>query len=416
MNCILLSIALLSEVVRKYFFVNNVIFLFSDVLMILIGIYVIFSMRTSVNWWYCIILMCYFFWGAFPYFFNNRSVILIVVGMRPFVIALMYYAISFKIAENDGLNSFFKFAIFWSMVMGVVSILQLALGKEHWINLLPGDKGNEVQGIGDYTIDGKSIAGLFRPTSIFMHTGKFGQAFFVLAVSIITKLSFMKKMTVFGYVALLFVVIVVFITGQRSAMVLFFLFGMYVLVLNKKIDLKFFSFVFVLSCIVMIYIPMEYVEFPVERALSGVFGAKERFSGTMSNAWSVLDSYWLSGEGLGFFTFGSSSYGGTIIYKFDPRFRSTENTWLRIIGETGVIGVLLIMICFLYIILRMRYIAKNVEKKDKWVAYTAMFCASGFSVWGITHDIIGNYLTMSLLFTFVGASEGIYKKMNNYDK
>lgn len=59
---------------------------------------------------------------------------------------------------------------------GAVAVLQLVLGRDHWLNFLPPAAGSdERQGIGDYTFREFGFAELFRPTSSFLHSGKFGE-------------------------------------------------------------------------------------------------------------------------------------------------------------------------------------------------------------------------------------------------
>lgn len=66
--------------------------------------------------------------------------------------------------------------------MGVVAVLQLILGPTHPINRIHEGLGaDHLHGIGSYTVGNVGIEWLFRPTSIFLHTGKFGQIAFILA-------------------------------------------------------------------------------------------------------------------------------------------------------------------------------------------------------------------------------------------
>jgi hypothetical protein len=190
-------------------------------------------------------------------------------------------------------------------------------------------------------------------------------------------------------------------------MVLFVISFMIIFLYHKKINLNFvFYFVFFILCLLIAF-PEEYILFPLVRAFSGVLDVGERFSGTMSNFTSILDAYFFHGEGIGFFTLGAKNFGGDVIYLFSSKFSSTENGWLRIVGETGVIGAFVYGAIFSLITTRSLIVFFKSKDFIKWIPFVCFVSSFGFIIWSNTHDLFGNYTTMCLLFIFVGATESL---------
>ncbi len=408
---ICLSLPFYSEVIRKYLYFDNIVYIVSDSILFLVALFIFFRLQHFFLYAYLLLISAYVSWAIIPYLFSEHNPVLISVGIRPLLIPYCCMIIAFALFNTQRTEVADKMmninAVFWILLAGSVALLQLYLGPNHPINALPNELSKlSGQGIGDYSVNGHVIKGLFRPASIFLHTGKFGQFAFVTSLAVVSRIAGYFRASPVQMFLILFCAIIIFISGQRSSMVLFTFYFLMFFVYNKKINFQFLFFILLASALLIVLVPQEYLLFPLIRTVSGVSDASTRFSGTSSNLSEILSSYSVFGEGIGFFTFGSKQFGGSVLYEYSKIFSASENGWLRIVAESGIIGAAIYLVLMTSIVIRSYKALRELPAPRKWLAFTSFSVSIGFMLWALTHDLFGNYLSMLMLFTFFGASEG----------
>lgn len=409
----LLFLPIVTEIIRKYIVFSSYVFIISDLIIIFscIVFFVFKQYKNSKIYVFLIILYCTI--GIFPYFFSDNSLMLIFIGVRPLIIPLCMLFISYNLFINYNVNkTFFAILVLWMLIIGLTALLQVILGKKSFLNYYPSQVGLDLSGIGDYSYRGEVIKGLFRPTSIFLHTGKFGQIIYLFALAIVTRIACIEKVKIIHYIIILLSFVFVYVSGQRAAMVLLPIAFALVMYANKKINLKFTLCLFLISLSIFLLIPEQYLFFSLKRAFSGITSLDARFGGALFSFNEIFDSYFFLGEGIGFFTFGSKIYGGDVLYNV---FKNAEQGWLRIYAEAGFFGFVIYLIFIIYAVFRALYSITKILDESIWVSYVSFISIISFIAWSFTHDIFGNYLTMSYVFMFIGASEGVranYTAMN----
>lgn len=304
--------------------------------------------------------------------------------------------------------------------MGVVALLQLALGKGHWINhihpaLLPTDR----MGTADYSAGPLAFDWLFRPTSIFLHTGKFGIAAFLLASYRLfyrtwrwPGLKVWLPLTALEFLLLL-------VTGQRAAITLYLLalpliaFLLAMRTGHFQIALtSVWLFVTVISAVfllTMIHDPLAQVI--SGRLLSVVPEAAVRLRDNLLLPLTFVADRWLfAGEGAGAFSLGSTAFGGRPLYEVVP-VGTAENAWLRLIAEQGMPGAVLFLILLglvaTWALRRSRVFAASRDAAARGAAGACiwlLYALAAVSAWANTHDVFGNSLATFFLFTTAGVA------------
>jgi O-antigen ligase len=330
---------------------------------------------------------------------------LILIGIRPLVVPLCMLFISYNLFINYNVNkTIYAVLVFWMLIIGLIALLQVILGKSSFLNYSPSQVGLDLIGIGDYSYGGEVIKGLFRPTSIFLHTGKFGQIIYMFALAIVTRIACNEKIRIKHYIIILLSFVFVYVSGQRAAMVLLPISFALIMFANKKFNLKFTLCLFIISLSIFLLIPEQYLFFSLKRAFSGITSLDTRFGGALFSFNEIFNSYFFLGEGIGFFTFGSKIFGGDVLYSV---FKNAEQGWLRIYAEVGFFGFVIYIIFIVYAVFRALNNIIKISDESIWVSYVSFFSLISFIAWSFTHDIFGNYLTMSYVFMFIGASEGV---------
>lgn len=412
-----LNLPLVTECVRKYIWADLSVLILADGVAILVALWVIVKRTLGGTRNYWLIFGLYFVWGSITAIFTHASIALVGIGLRPLFIPLIYLTIAygyFELPNSERL--FLKSVTFWILVVGGVAFLQILLGRDHPINDLPAIVGDDYAGIGDYDVRYEGLEGFFRPTSIFFHTGKFGQTIFLLSLTI-TASAFSRVnirpayagTVVFAWAALL-------LSGQRAGVVfIIFALGL-ILALGDKWGA---------SKLSKIAIPMillaglssifsdDLRSLVFERAASGFTDSIDRVTENSRASQYLLSKYWVVGEGLGFFSFGSTNFGGEVLYEHFYG-GDAENAWLRVLSEMGLLGVAIVALMFWWIVRRSWLILRSrlLTSQQMWIAWVPLSAAFSLAVWGLTHDIFSNTLTMIMFFISVGACEAVARRAN----
>ncbi len=411
-----INLPILQEVIRKYFLPSDLVFLSADALVVLTAITLLVRGKLSLNvvprvFWG--ISLVFILWTALVHVFKGHHIGIYGVGLRATFLPLWYMLVSGHYVDrvDKGTTNIFVCVNFWILAAGLMAFMQLALGKFHPINAVWGEVG---VGIGDYGTGEQSILmpGLFRPTSIFTHTGKFGQAIFTLILFKWCFLAFCReKRNKILYLLMLFDLAAIFASGQRGAVVFLILaVGMIFVIYSGRKGAKISKFLMV-GLVVALGLLAGMVANPqagmavFERFYSAIEAIPVRLmSNFVQPMGTLLVDYIAVGEGLGFFTFGSSLFGGTLVYRYIEMEGLGESSLIRMCGEVGLICTIMIVVAYLSI-------AKLAYKKYK--AYTntehAAVCMYYIiwliclMMWSNTADIFANSVVTSLGYSLAGA-------------
>jgi hypothetical protein len=420
------SLPLLAEVFRKYVFPRSSVLAVSDVLAALIAA-VLFLLRPSRRSAHITVAVgALSAWGVVTVLFGHQDGTLGLVGLRAIVVPAFYLIGAVQLARRLGGSAtagvLYGVATFWLVVIGTVATLQLLAGRGHWLNYLPPELGaDERQGIGDYTFADFGLVELFRPASIFLHTGKFGMVAFVMVAYRLFYSTASYQRGGRWVVGRLLELTVLLMSGQRAAFVgfVFLSAGLWLTQAKKR---KAFVLKALLACVVVVVavtwgIPSQHWEAGVPqlvalRAVSGFQDIPERFrNNVLEPAGYVMDRFGLAGEGMGAFSLASGPWGGGRLYEVVP-VGSAENSWLRIIAEQGVIGLVL-QASFWIGLVWVSWSAwrRSTEgwpgrgsggNEPRLVLLCPGMILAVLLLWANTHDVLGNVTVMSLCLALFG--------------
>lgn len=404
-----LSSHLIAEMLRRFVHYSNSIYIIADLIFIATTVYVASTGSFRFDRFIGALLFTYATWGVASLVYSQENPELLLVGLRPIALSLSAYVISenFFRQHKQSLFIFVNMLGMWTAIILFVAILQLILGYDAPINQLP--TNDEFGGRGDYVGAGNVLVWLFRPTSIFMHTGRLGQYAFYLASTLCFYFFLSKKKSFVLHIYLFMAIVLIIVSGQRAAGVFLSLSCLYVvftyvsckqvvrfIIMGLALMLPFFLISNDLRNIVLL------------RFYSGFTDSVERIY-EMTRFWDVgVAMFPLFGKGLGFFSFGGQAFGGAIYYVYMTRYGGGgENAWLRIQGETGLPGVLLFIMMMLYVAVKSYRRVAAASEQYRYIHLTSLCFVASTCVWAFTHDLFGNYLHMIGIFTLFGASSGL---------
>ena len=412
----LLNVPLLQEVTRKYFIYSDLVFLGAD--MLVIGTAIALGLQGKLNFKnlppaFLVLSAIFLFLTSVNHVVSGNHIGIYGIGLRATFLPLIYVLISARYvsAVGNGYERIFLCVNVWILIIGTMALLQVFLGKDHPINSI---WGTTALGIGDFTTREKGvlIPGMFRPTSIFTHTGKFGQVIFTLVLFKWCHLLFSKvKRSRLPYVFMLFDLAIIFTSGQRAALTFLVLAITMVTIIYVRQHRAILKKVLVPILIIIAGLSGAWIAKPdmamavYDRFASVITAIPVRLEG---NFWlpikTMLEDYLFSGEGLGSFTFGSRLFGGTHVYKAIKMEGLGESSLIRLCGEVGVLVALTMAIAYLTIVARGFRICRT--HKGTPFASGALF----FSIWVIclmlwsnTADVFANSIVTTLGFALSGA-------------
>lgn len=355
-----LNLPLLSEVIRKYWLHYDEVFLVAD--LITACTFLILMVRGKIRshlpvMFYALSLL-FLFWVFIQQSINGGNAFFFLMGIRVAFFPLVYLFISaYYISRfDDAVRLLFYVATGWVLAAGAVGILQIYLGPNHPINAVWGKVG---LGIGDYTgmKHGPTMKGLFRPTSIFTHTGQFGQVAFLLILFRWTVLAFAGlKFRTWTYVLVLADLITISVSGQRGAFV-FLSASVLVMAyfLARTGRAAFLKWLFVVAAfgvivaLVVVLLP-SYGGVLLSRFESGIQDIPYRLEANLFHSGEFIFQHFLFfGKGLGYFTLGAGRFGGKVVYE---AVGVGESSFNRICCEVGVFGAMILGAMWVLILIR----------------------------------------------------------------
>ncbi len=414
----IINLPLLAEVVRKYIFQQDSIFFGMATIVLLSFLALLVMPKTRVlrslplGIW--LAMLAFYLWGFVNEVVGGHSLIVFLIGLGTLFLPVAYMLVSnVYFQQGEGaVHRVFLCVNFWLVVILAVALLQIYLGRDHPFSTY----GLGSTGIGDYSVGGRVVEWLYRPTSIFTHTGKFGQAVFCLVLFKWCYLVVTQKPTRwFWRISIGLDVLAVIVSGQRAAFV-FLLLSAGLLLLYKtsreggRTIARLFGYL-LLGIIAVVIVSLQTtfmsdraLNLVFDRLLSGVYDIPMRLEGNFFLPFgTVIDKYLIFGEGLGRFTLGTAHYGGSIVYKTVEMPGLGENSWIRLIAEVGVIGTILYLMILLQLLsLALRSVLFRLHQENEMAALFFSLWLGSVMLWANTHDVFGNMIVVSLAFALGG--------------
>lgn len=415
---LVLNAPLLAEVTRKYLIRDDMVFLAADVLAIISLLAVVALGKISfsrIPATFYLLSSVFMVWTLILHLFSGVPIGIYGVGFRANYMPLVYMLVSAYFVKNipNGTRLLYRSVFFWIVVVSTMAVLQVALGRDHPINKVWGEQG---VGIGDYTMEGQKVIvqGLFRPTSVFMHTGKFGQTVFMLVLFKWSYIIFSgKKFSRLSYAFIVFDIAALAISGQRGAF-LFMAFSVVVLLLlgaksGRKVALGTASLVMMGAALVTLLCLVfpEYGNAFVERFYYAILDIPSRIDGNFTKPiQSVLNDYLASGRGFGYYTFGSRLFGGKIVYHDDQikLFGFGESSLIRLCLEVGLLATLVNIAAFATLYHRAIKVFKKYRQCPSGAtAIFYMLWIASLGMWSNTADVFADTVPMFFGYAMSGA-------------
>ncbi|MFZ0254334.1 MAG: hypothetical protein WAN46_01525 [Gammaproteobacteria bacterium] len=423
---LLLNTPLLVEIIRKYAIYSNMVFLGGDLVIIAFFALLLLQRKIQLSW-----LPFPFVLGSIVFLvlafvstiISGASLGAYFVGARAAYIPVIYLLISaaYFRAEPLSFQRLYYCASFWVVIAGCLALTQIYLGPTHPINRF---WDQDALGIGDYTAGGEVLAaGIFRPTSFFAHTGKFGQVVFCLVlfrwIALLTKA---VRIGPWGGGLIVFDILAVGASGQRAAM-LFLMLGLLMFAFffrtkrsfsfrtkrpslqhgRTSIIISIATFAFTAGLVILglgsIYLNVGY-----ERLASGIAAAPSRIVGNfLLPIKTIIETYLFYGDGFGMYTFGSSDFGGSIVYKAVQMEGVGESSIIRLSAEVGLFTAALQIVLFLIIVvLAWRAARSNRPANERVLGVFFFTWMIAFTLWSNTADVFANATVMSLGYALAG--------------
>lgn len=415
MCLLMLNAPLMCEAIRRFVYYSDWLLAAVDLLAVGFAGWLLLRTRLSLSIdplsaWSAVALVA---WGTLSVAGTHANLVIYLVGVRSLFVPLAFLAISahFLLSEDDGGSRLYVMASIWIVVIGVVAGLQVYLGLSHSINKLPAGVVRAVnEGIGDYVVSQNVLLEryLFRPTSFFLHTGKFGQAVFVL---LLFKWLYALHAPGVPRWTVLFVpfdVLTLLLSGQRSAIV--FLMASIGLVLSFGRGIR--RRAKKASLIGAVALATFFVGGLSDYASEAVGG---RIASIIPQVWDrvsvnvqgpaadVLARYAVMGEGFGFYALGSARVGGEVLFESTTIAGAAESGWMRVVAEVGLVGLLMQGLFFAGLIglAARRARESRVAAQRPMALYSALWLGS-MCIWSLTHDTLSNATIMAVGYGFAG--------------
>jgi hypothetical protein len=417
-----------ADAVRRFFWYSDVMFLAVGAIVVSTAIWVmvsqrrVFSLRRSTGLAVGLLSL----WAIIAFVATHNHIKIFAVWILATYLPLAMLVVSSYLFTRDpeAPKYLYYACTAWVIMMTVVGATQIALGIGHPINRLPQESDSvsmEVRhGIGDYTVANGAgdssyvgISGIFRPTSIFLSNGKFGQALFILVLFRWAFLYRGAKRITLGLVSTLLIdVLGLMISGQRAALVFLSIFAVVIVLRGtcrgeRRAVYMFAGFggLTLLAMSVLLIVNPEIAELVTSRYVSGFTDISERLT---DNLWTpsstIFGLYGLMGEGPGFFSLGAQKFGGAMMWQVLTTNGNAEGVWMRIMAELGVSGLALYLWYhggLIYQALRQSYLGPAALRSS---CVFALAWLISVALWGITHDTFANAFGMALGFGLCGAA------------
>jgi hypothetical protein len=417
-----INIYFLFEFVRRFFFQDSLmLLLLPEILITAFGLYKLVVKKVYLDLPYVAVafFVLVFIGMIASIFVAQISPLFLLLSLRGFIVCAFAVVISLNPKRKQTINWF----LFWNIVCLLVASAQIFLGPEHPFSRVASLKYGSIQVFNDAEYDYGSFF-WFRPTSIFMHVGKYGQMSFALFCVFWGALvaNWKDKKFILGVVVAIANLLV---SGQRSGVILAALVVLCTLFVLKRSAYKFSTFIFVVSLLLVLLFA-----FLPEGTGSKVGGSiYHRYLETSSEEIRsransqivegfrlIFDKYSFSGEGAGVLSIGAQRLNidpdvvqKSILEKAGTYDVVLEGSYIRMALESGAITMIFFIGFWLSIV-----VAGIVRVRKSIRSYILGLSILAAMIWAFTHDILGNTPVVSILL--VGFAEFFHKRgpANNY--
>lgn len=404
---LLVSLPFLNDVIRKYVWYSDLVFVavaaaVTSGAIWSLGRVIGLHRRMAVLY---VLGLLYLAAGVVATLFHPEATIgAYLVGLYALVVPFFYFVTAHYLGNRtrDPVWRAAKVVTFWSTVILAVAVAQLILGPRHEINRLAGELG-----FGVYAYSGgESVPGVFRPASIFLHTGKLGQVALTLALFKLAILVERSTMPRWFLPSVLIDIAVLVASGQRMAWILFLLVIVGILTtqpIRRKVRVASLA-VLVLGSVAIGWQAGggEFFSAVGGRVAHALDTAGDRLYLNVLRPWGpVLETVGFLGSGFGMFTTGSSAFGGRRLY-LAVTDGIPEGTWYRVLGETGLPGVTLFLFMFVAFVVVGYVSYRNADLRRAPAALFLLWWLGAMALWGIFHDVFANSTAVALAFALGG--------------
>jgi hypothetical protein len=386
-----------SEIIRKYFIGSQVVLIAYEALVVSIAIVFLHKVINKRITELILIFFTIVAWGLFVSIFASAPSATLVLGLRTYIFPISVLILGVRLFETMSKDQFnlklLSFVVLWMLVIGTVAVLQITLGQSHFLTI--GVGRDEAEGLGDWAYG----SNLFRTTSLFQHTGKYGQIIFILAAASCYLRTSMGLSNLTSVSLLILEISSVILSGQRIGILLYFAilgalqFGNF---RNAVVKGAYLAPIFIVS---IFFVPSILSIF--DRAITIFDEIPFRISANIIEPLAyAIDEFGFSGLGFGYVSFGSETFGGRLLFSV-VTVGNPENSYLRMVVETGILGALLSIAFFMHPILVALTRVNLKTKQDMSLrAFTTSMVLAAM-IWGNTHDTLGATATTGMLFFFL---------------
>lgn len=336
-----------------------------------------------------------------------------------YILALSY----FFVKEKNFISYFFNSIIFVIIILVVDSSVQFFYGK----NIL-GYENGELHRITSF-FDDEQILGSFT-TKMFV--------FLLFAKIIIDQTK--KKTHIFLNISLIGCPILIFLSGERASLLMFFIMIFYYLIfLHREKRIRFFyffSFFSIVLVMVFLFSSKTYYDRYVTQTISSIFDKNYSQNQDLmpNNMKGNYNFYFLSAQHQNFMITSLNIYKQNKILGSGPKsFRHIcadesvnisfyscnthpHNYYLQLISETGLVGFLIILSVYLYIILKSIINFYHLVKNKKYEILEIVILGYYFAqLWPITQtgNFFNNYNSIMFFLPLSIYMSILFKKKNN---
>jgi hypothetical protein len=410
---LLLNAPLAAEALRKYLIHSDFVFFVPEALVLIVGCYLLVNgtgMPRQLPKVFWIAFWLYLNWALISEMRSGNPLPIFIIGLGTPVLPFFHLVVSVAYYRNDparAISRLFWCASAWLVVIGLVAVAQVYAGQDSWFAQYGlGDIGN-----GDYSVDGRVVEGLFRPTSLFMHTGKFGQTIFSLTLFKLCVLFYRRSRPSLLVILLaLWDLGVVIVSGQRSAF-LFLTLSFAMLVVMARGRGRFIMLagavllvvIFTVVATILGFTNSDVFNLVRDRYLSAFTDIPARIDGEFVRPIGfILNRYFFFGEGIGFYSIGAVRYGAKVIYDFLDE-GGAENSWIRTMGEVGFVGFgFFFTVVASTVATGLKAMLSSLSKERKAVGAYLFLWLLSCMLWANTHDVFGNLVSMCVGFGLAG--------------
>ena len=368
------NVMLTIETIRRYTGASPLFLFIFDILVVLN------FFRISIRLTYVLVLLALSIFGLFSAIDTHWNPIVTYLGVRLPAIFIMLTLIAKYTQKRANIIVSQNYLLNRNILLAVhlLAILQIYFGPSHFISQLPKNIDSFADGQGHIDNMYLSIIDFFRSTSIFLHTGKYGQFSALFSVVLLIQLS--RNNFIFQSLA---IVVLNLVPLQKSGIIVVCL---SFIILNFK---KIFSNTGNIVVITILAIGLSPVLYAViENILEQI---------PIRIQWNILNPVNLYERAVGI---GTYAPGATLIAEMGTMSDFTlpgEGSHIRAFYEGGLSGFFVnILIFFIFPIFLVS--KKRVLRNEK---YNALLCITLVNVWSLTHDIFGNYLTVLLYASII---------------